>query len=75
MSPNTISSASGDTRGLALHGESWKGLKKGNNPTAEPVFSTGAGGARPEPYNMTSSGLLVYTFLTKLSRTDSMRVA
>ena len=35
----------------------------------------GTGGALPEPNKMTSSKLLVCMFLTKLSETDSMRVA
>ena len=35
----------------------------------------GTEGALPEPYKMTSSGLLVCTFLIKLSETESMRVA
>ena len=35
----------------------------------------GTGGALPEPYQMTSSRLLVCMFLTKLSETDFMRVA
>ena len=35
----------------------------------------GTGGALPEPYKMTSNRQLVCMFLTKLSETDSMRMA
>lgn len=47
---------------------------KGNNPAAWPVSAPLCEEEREEPDKMTSSGLLVCMFLTKLSETDSVRV-
>ena len=69
----------GDTRTWAItQGELDRAVERSTTHQQDGICSFvqgGTEGALPEPYKMTSSGLLMCMLLTKLSETGPMRVA
>ncbi|MBN3298611.1 KDM4A demethylase, partial [Amia calva] len=78
VSQYSLEHGGGTKRRAVTRGELDRGVE-GHQPSSRTGICSfvrgGTGGVLPEPYKMTSSGLLVCMFLTKLSQTDSMRAS